>query len=190
MVDYDVVKKGDKPKPIVHEKRNMMTSPTKRGGYGFTKTTIGPPLLYDDPNIKKRPETADNDKKKDKKKIIGAPFKSTSHGREFFDSHKNVGASTIYGTDSKVLPPKKEKPKAERKAIEKPFRPSSPPKGGMNSTFTPFPSYMEPDLSTKADYVNRMKEKQKHPSKVFFPPTISKSTPSRSVLFPWAYTHQ
>jgi hypothetical protein len=48
MTEYDVVKKGDKPAPRTPQPKNILTSPPKKGTYGFPGTTIGPAFPYMD----------------------------------------------------------------------------------------------------------------------------------------------
>lgn len=48
MTEYDVVKKGEKPPPRTPQPKNILTSPPKKGTYGFPGLTIGPPFPYMD----------------------------------------------------------------------------------------------------------------------------------------------
>ncbi|KAL0486090.1 hypothetical protein AKO1_001783 [Acrasis kona] len=177
MTDFNVVKKGDKPKPIEQPKKNIMTSPSKKGTYGYLKTTIGGEYEYKSDPYNASNEKALQEKKLHKSRIVGQPFKSTSHGLDFFDTHKNVAASAVYGTDSKVLPPRAERSE-ERKRVEKPFKPSSPSKRGLNSTFTPFPEYKSDEYDKASD-----PSKKQTNERVFKPVSYEKTTPCRSVVF-------
>jgi hypothetical protein len=177
-VEYEVQKKEDKPKPVEHEKRNFVTSPSKRGTYGVPHSTIGPSFEYKSDPYDFQRETDLKENADKLKKRIGAPFKGTSHPLDFFDTHKNVAASTIYATDEKALSPKKEKP-SEDKKVEKPFKPSSPPKRGFNSTFTPFPEYKTDPFEQKPE----TKDKDEKSRPVFKPVSNAKSTPTRSIVF-------
>jgi hypothetical protein len=179
-VEYEAQKKGDKPKPVEHEKRNFVTSPSKKGTYGVPHSTIGPAFEYkNDPyDLERENQLKDNAEKI--KKRIGQPFKSTAHPLDFFDTHKNVAASTVYGTDDKVLSPKKEKTTTEKK-VEKPFKPSSPPKRGLNSTFAPFPEYQTDPYEVKHEKDDKDDKDKARP--VFKPVSNAKSTPTRSIIF-------
>jgi hypothetical protein len=178
-VEYDVVKKGEHRRgKIVHEKRNIMTSPTKKGTYGFPGTTIGKEYEY-------KPETYDNEKElsqkereEQKKKMQAKPFKTPGFVREYFDVNVHVGTSKIYSTDDKVLPPKSE-PTVVQKQKVTPFRPSSPPKKGYNSTINPFPTYQEDPY----DKVSLKKDPNRKSAPVFRPVSCGKSKPTRSIIF-------
>ena len=129
---------------LVVQLRNLVTSPAKRGGFGFPGTTIGKmPEYIPDPPVEKPKRRRDDD---DESKV---PFKSASAPRGTLDTaeHTATGASTVYRRDDKCLPPRKDpnagktkKQLAEEreaaKGYEKPIIPSNPAKKGYNSYVT------------------------------------------------------
>lgn len=182
-MEYEVQKKGDKPKPIEHEKRNFVTSPGKKGTYGVPHTTLGSAHQYMEDPFDTRQKNEIKENAENIKKRIGQPFKSTVHSLDFFNSHKNVAAPRILSIDEKVLPPKKEKPEEKtEKKVEKPFKPSSPPKKGFNCTINPFPEYKSEATEPKSESPKGdTKEAKNRP--VFKPVSNAKSSPTRSIIF-------
>jgi hypothetical protein len=181
MTEYEVVKRGEhKRGKINHERRNITTNPSKKGTYGYIRTTIGDSPQYEHDPYEAAREAALKEKDEQKKKQTSAqPFKSTSVNREFFDvSSDKVPASKIYTDDDKVLKPK-DIPAAQTKREIKPFRPSSPPKYGLNSTLNPFPTYQEDPYDKRI----LKKDPNRKSAPVFRPVSSGKSKPTRSIIF-------
>lgn len=180
MTEYDVVQKGASPKKHTPGPKNILTSPPRKGTYGFPGTTIGKyPEYMSDPYDAAREKALEEKKKLKEKKVSEKPFKSMSRSLDFFDSYPNVAASRIYTIDYDKLPKPRKKKEEQKKKIEKPFKPSSPPKVGYDSYFTKFPEYMSDPYVKK---VERKKEEDK--AKPIFKPTSGpKSTPTKSILF-------
>lgn len=166
-------KKKKKPEP-----KNFMTSPGKRGTFGVPGTLLSKDIHYtEDPYDLPRQKEKEELVKKKKQQIAG-PFRSMSHSKEFFDCQPNVPASRIYTSD-RPLPP--EKPKKPHKKTMVPFRPSSPPKRGYNSTFNKFPEYKEDPIEERMKKERDERRKAK-PKVVFKPVSAAHSTPTRPIL--------
>ncbi|KAH8058051.1 2-hydroxy-adenosine triphosphate pyrophosphatase [Aureococcus anophagefferens] len=113
-------------------RRNIQTSPGKRGGFGVAGTLIG-----GNPEYVHSSYTACDDKiRADMRKhreIMGErrPFTSTTRTMDFFDSHDHCSASKIYSNGGDFPPPKDRplRPKTSEEGEEmRVFRPSSPAK--------------------------------------------------------------
>ncbi|KAL9651471.1 hypothetical protein ABK040_001418 [Willaertia magna] len=181
--EYNVLQRDEKPKPPQPQKKPIYTSPPKKGTFGFGNLTIskGTEYKYEtDPyedtisKLKKEEEKKQHSKMK--------PFVSSSHGLDYFDTHKFVAAPKVLGTDERVeemikknmtrlsqSPPKKEDEK------KKPFYPS--PVAAKDD----FPPYQEDPYDkrelNKKDFENQPKKP------IFKPVSGPKSTPTKSVLF-------
>ncbi|KAF0980755.1 hypothetical protein FDP41_013238 [Naegleria fowleri] len=183
--EYDTLQKGEKPQPVKEQKRPIYTSPPKRGTYGYLGLTIsrGTEYKYEsdpyDHSLEKKKEKEEEKQKQVSKKA----FISSSHHLDYFDTHKNVAAPKILGTDEKVeeilkksmeresASPKKESEESKKK----PFYPS--PVKQRND----FPPYME-DPYDKRTLTKKDEKEQKKP--VFKPMSCgNKSYPTRSILF-------
>ncbi|KAL0227326.1 hypothetical protein P9112_014650 [Eukaryota sp. TZLM1-RC] len=150
------------PKSIKHEKRNIYTSPAKRGsGYSYNGITIGRvPEYIPEPLPKEGGKKERNSLK---------PFVSTSHSLDSFDRNEP------YKYEPGAFSPSKDKAK---KPSVKPFVPSSPSKGGkVGGTFSPFPEYkpLEENKGTKV--------KRSSSTPIFRPTSTPKSTVTRSIAF-------
>ncbi|KAH8096326.1 serine carboxypeptidase [Aureococcus anophagefferens] len=125
-------------------RRNIQTSPGKRGGFGVAGTLIG-----GNPEYVHSSYTAYDDKiRADMRKhreIMGErrPFTSTTRTMDFFDSHDHCSASKIYSNEGFDFPPPKDRPLRPKTSEEgeemRVFRPSSPAKVGYNGTLNAFP---------------------------------------------------
>ena len=75
---------------------------------------------------------------------IQGPFRSGGASGYVFNSDRG-----IYGEASDASPAKRVRVPRKYPTPDKPFLPSSPPKGGiLNSTFTKYPEYMENPLAS------------------------------------------
>eukprot|EP00761_Pharyngomonas_kirbyi_P011634 gb/GECH01011660.1/.p1 GENE.gb/GECH01011660.1/~~gb/GECH01011660.1/.p1 ORF type:complete len:292 (+),score=88.15 gb/GECH01011660.1/:1-876(+) len=168
---------GEKKKKPA-EPKNILTSPGKRGTYGVPGITLGKSYKYEPDPYDLPKEKEKEEFKKQKKKQISGPFCSMSHSKDFFDSQPSVAASRIYSRDT-PLPPEKKHEKS--KSVSVPFKPSSPPKHGYNSTFTKFPEYKE-DPEDARKKKEREERKKSKPSVVFKPVSNPHSSPTRPVM--------
>lgn len=142
-------KRGTRTKKDVENlKKNLLTSPPKKGGFGFPGTTLGPMPAYVADPYDTKPER----KAKEEDENARPPFKSASAPRATLDTpeHSATAASSVYRKDDRCLPPKPDpgmgsskKELVERRlasrGYEKPFVQSHPGKSGYNCTFSPFP---------------------------------------------------
>lgn len=135
--------------PDITKPRNFVTSPSKRGGFGYPGTTIGAR-----PEYVAEPYHTKNAGRKAEEEDKPPPFKSASAPRGCLDTpeHTVTGASAVYRRDDRCLPPKKDptegktkkelaEAKEAAKGYEKPFVQSHPAKRGYNSTFNKFPEH-------------------------------------------------
>jgi len=124
MPEPSASRKGEIPsKKEGKQPKNIMTSPGKKGTYGFNNITLGKQLEYKDEPYeeRKKQEKADREKKN---KLLGPSFKGTCKSMDFFDSHPNVAASKIYTIDTGKLPAPR-KPEPPKKPITNmPFKPA------------------------------------------------------------------
>jgi len=188
MQEYEVKKlvKGE-VKP--GDKKNIVTNPSKKGTYGFAHIGIGKDFEFKGDPFNAPHEKELEDKKKMNAKIVGkGPFKSMSKTLDFFDTQPNVAASRIYTLD-KPIPERADKTsKSPPKTAEKPFKPSSPPKNGFNSTFSKFPEYIGNPYDIKLTPEEAKAAKEKRASKESSKPvwkavSTIRSSPCRSVIF-------
>ena len=138
-------------------RRNIRTAPSKRGGPGVANTLIGgKDIEYVGSDYMAYDEAVRRAKKWHRAKVGDRKaFSSATKQREFFDSYPGCGVSRIYSSDEGALPPKKDEDVAKARSIaanlangnardddkklHKVFRPTSPPRGGFNSTLSPYP---------------------------------------------------
>ena len=136
-------------------RRNIQTSPGKRGGFGVAGTLIG-----GNPEYVHSSYTAYDDKiRADMRKhreIMGErrPFTSTTRTMDFFDSHDHCSASKIYSNEGFDFPPPKDRPLRPKTSEEgeemRVFRPSSPAKVGYNGTLNAFPEALAEPFDDRA----------------------------------------
>jgi len=174
--EYIVTKKGELPNKAKDAPRNILTGPPKRGTYGTPGTTLS---KGDEYKYISDPYDANNRAAGDKK---GAPipFKAACKKTDFFDGHSNVAASKIYSLD-RPLPARKPEPPASKPAATVPFKPSSPPKRGFNSTMGKI-EYREDPFELREKKAREEREKNK-PSVVWKPVGATKTLPTRSIAF-------
>eukprot|EP00695_Tsukubamonas_globosa_P002974 TRINITY_DN421_c0_g1_i3.p1 TRINITY_DN421_c0_g1~~TRINITY_DN421_c0_g1_i3.p1 ORF type:complete len:294 (+),score=70.31 TRINITY_DN421_c0_g1_i3:169-1050(+) len=170
----------EKARDTSPQPKNVLTNPSRKGTFGVPNTTIGKSFEYvPDPYESVKKKEIDERKASTSRNVAG-PFKGMSHGLDFFDSQPNVAASRVYTID-KPIEAREEAPKKEA-PIPTPFKPSSPPKIGYNSTLQRFPEYKEDpfDLRAKMEREERAKTK---PAVVFKPVSNPKSSATRSIMF-------
>jgi len=168
--EYNVVKRGDKPKKREPEPRNMTTKPSKKGGYGFVGLGISEDYkrgkFVDD--YEAAAKKAKAEREIFKKKMKGGAFRAgRSAKNNYFDANP-------FGVTNLVKETKK-KTYEQKKKIDRPFKPSSPSKrGGMIGNY---PKYM-PDPYVKP------KEKKKEEQRAVWRSTGGvKAGPTKSILF-------
>lgn len=128
-------------------KRNIITSPSKRGTYGYAGTLMGGkeiPAFEATTNPKVKAESLIPEKLRER-----AAFKSVASQLVYFDSHEHVAASKVYGRDDSCQvrpenPSEKLNPKerVEQRALEEGSKSWKPPHIGGSSkydTIHPFP---------------------------------------------------
>ncbi|KAJ1451705.1 hypothetical protein M885DRAFT_529136 [Pelagophyceae sp. CCMP2097] len=141
-----VDKKGDPKNKVDVEgimgRRNIQTSPSKRGGYGVAGTLIGGQVEYVSSAYDALDEQA-RVARRVHKGLMGErkPFSSMSRQTEFFDAHDHCAVSKIHGNDGSAFANQPMHAEKERRSsdIERIFRPSSPAKVGHNGALNAFP---------------------------------------------------
>lgn len=175
MQDYEVVKKGDKPKSVSPQLKNILTSSPKKGTYGFSNLGIGKdygrlPNVTDDYDAIKKMTKKENDDHR--AKLKGAFKSGKTYKNDFFDENPFRDAPV---PESKSKTAKSE---TEKKVIV-PFKPSSPPKRG--GTIGKYPEYIsEATLPPKKEKGGKQEEKQ---MPVWKSVSNAKNGPTRSILF-------
>ena len=198
--DYEVVKHGEKPGPVIHEMKQVQTGPGKKG-YGSTTPgcIFGPgPLRGEigmgryggreyahstDPYDAARKKEQE-DRVKDIEALQGRPpFKSMSKAVDFFDGHGRVASSKAYTEDPRV-PERPAKPPEFTNVSDRPFFPAQAPKSGPQGTFNKFPEYKEDPLHLKVEAAKKAAEEARAVGDRPFKPTGKPhSTPTPSILF-------
>jgi len=182
-VEFHVLNRGEMPNKVKPQDKNIVTGPAKRGTYGVPGTTLskGDEYKYiSDPyEGEKRKEAIAA--KESTKRVVGPSFKSTCKRSEFFDGTGRTGVSKVYGLD-KPLPAKKEMPEDKKGPLSKPWRPSSPSKGGYNATIMKFPDYQEDPYEAKEKAMREARRKEKPPT-VWKPISTPHSLPTRSIKY-------
>jgi len=197
--DYNVLTKKDLPGPVVHEARQVLTNPPKRG-YGSTTPgcIFGPgPLAGEEPrgryggrefshapdpyDLARQKESAE--RKANAEALLGrAPFKSMSHAVDFFDGHGRVASSKTYTEDPRI-PERPPAPKPEA-SEQRAFYPSRAPRSGPQGTFNKFPEYKEDPLEEKLKLAKAAAEAARQVGSVPFKPTSKPhTTPTPSISF-------
>mmetsp|Transcript_9502 Transcript_9502/g.19676 ORF Transcript_9502/g.19676 Transcript_9502/m.19676 type:complete len:314 (-) Transcript_9502:90-1031(-) len=179
------------------EPRNIVTNPSKRGTFGFNKTTLGErqgfggavgeytyvPCPYDSVRTAERAKRAkDAEKAQDKPFRPSNPPKRGSYGIPGTTlGGKGTGVSGEYSyVESGPLPKGEAEP-----PLEKPFRPTGPAKQGYNRTINKFPVYQEDPLEVKLKEERETKAaaREKMASAAgWFPPKTLKGGATPSVL--------
>lgn len=153
--------------------KNFYTNPGKRGtGYGYTQVTIGQYNKHQADEYDRARERTKKENESHRKALKGGAFKLNMHPKSFFDENP-------YRTD-KPIPPGK--PKSDKLADIKPFKPSSPgkkPAGMKAGTFDPYPSHSADHYKVK---VSRPVHVVNKTGKIFMPSAGPKSAPVNSVL--------
>lgn len=159
------------------EPKNIMTNPPKKGNFGT------PGIYFSDLPTSVGGSVEESKSGKRSKKPVGKPFLSTTKPLDFFDSMPNVAARKIYSYDG-PLPPEKPNPSKSRDGEQKkvPFRPSSPPKQGFNSTINKFPEYI-PDEYDKFKIKKKQDAEKEQPKRIWRAVSNPKSMPTRSIIF-------
>lgn len=134
-------------------RRNIQTSPGKRGGFGVAGTLIGgnPEYVGSEYSAYEDMVRAGHAKHR---VACGErrPFTSTAKCVEFFDSNEHCAASKIYSLDGCTLPAGNLDDAAGRRMEDMTvnvFRPSSPAKQGFNGTLSPFPTALHEPFDEK-----------------------------------------
>ena len=138
------------------EKRNVMTSPSKRGGYGVVGTLLG------GKEIEASSDEYDAARKAQKEEFLKhaaavgdrKAFKGGAHSLDFFDTMDHVAASKVYSVDDKCqmapppaedsLPPRQRviaKADGVMKEGYKAFVPNGIMKSGEDGNINKFPEY-------------------------------------------------
>jgi len=173
MADYHVVKRGDKPKSVTQELKNIVTHVPKKGTYGFANLGIGKDYqrgnFVDDYDAAKKNKKKENQIHKDKMK--GKAFTAGgSTGKKLFDTNP-------YRPPQKLPTTTKKKGYENKTQIVKPFVPTS----RKDPTIGAHPEYISDPYDKK--------EKRKKGDEANRPPvwhatrTATLGGPCRSVLF-------
>jgi hypothetical protein len=174
--DYKVQKRGEpSAKRDVKVPRNILTSPAKRGTYGYIGTTFskieGPKASDDYDAIRKRESEAWTKSKE--KMITQSTFKSTIRTKRTFDEKGNTGISSAFDaydapeekkkSKKKAVKPTEDKSKIEGRPV---FKYSSAPRSGQPGCLNPFPNSRDekvPDLYESAR-IKAAEDKKKAPA--------------------------
>lgn len=136
------------PKARQFEKKNVVTKPGNRGTFGYAGTLIGGTFsaMAADYGSERRVTLLQNAQHK---AAIGdrKPFKSTTEGVDFFDSHEHVAASRVLGWDAQCQAKaqgaqERMNPKDRAAACAptyKPWKPNQASKRGQEGSFAKFP---------------------------------------------------
>ena len=165
MPEYNVLTKEDKPGPVVHELRQVLTNPPRRG-YGATTPGCifgpGPKSgesgmgkyggreylhIKDEYDLARQKESSE--RKASAESLLGrAPFKTVSHALDFFDAHNRVASSKLFTEDPRI-PARPPPAPTGQNVVERAFYPSRAPRSGPLGTFTKFPEYLPDPLEEK-----------------------------------------
>jgi len=164
--DFDVLTKADKPGPVVHEARQVITNPPRKG-YGSTTpgNIFGPgpakgeaismgryggkeyPHAVDPYDLARQKESSE--RKANAAAMEGRPaFKTMSHSLDFFDSQARVSSSKIW-TEDPIVKPREVTVTEFKNVTDRAFYPSRAPRSGPLGTFNKFPEYKEDPLDEK-----------------------------------------
>ncbi|DAZ96263.1 TPA: hypothetical protein N0F65_012566 [Lagenidium giganteum] len=168
------LKKPSNVKGKEFEKKNILTNPGKRGTFGYAGTLIGGNMEALAAEFDSQRLQARKDEQKHKE-LMGdrKPFKSTTAGVDYFDSHEHVAASKGLGWDENcVVKPVDETemmvPRvrvAAKASTFKPWKPNNPPKGGEEGTFEKFPERL-PEPYDEAIVNRAMLPNRRNPVKI------------------------
>jgi len=196
--EYEVTKKGEKPVELVHEMRQMMTMPGKKG-YGRTTPgcIFGPGPLNGESGLgryggreypwEKDPYGMAHEKELEMHRaglemIAGRPPMSTMcHAMDFIDGKKRVAAPEIFTENPRL--PERPKPPEPQPISSVPFFPAKAPSSGPQGTFHKFPVYIEDPAHLKLKAAQE--EAAKHPviGAPFKPTGPSGGAPTPSIKF-------
>lgn len=178
MVEYDVTKKGEAPEHKKGTLKNIVTSPPKKGGYGYAGTTLskGDELKYvSDPyDGEKRKEALKAKEASDK--IVGAAFKPACKRGNFFDETAH-GFPRVYTIDQ-PLPARKPTKEEEKLAAKLAWKPA----GTLTTSITKPPEYMEDPYEAKEKKAREERLKEK-PKTAWKPIASAKTLPTRPIKF-------
>ncbi|CAK4737606.1 unnamed protein product [Aphanomyces euteiches] len=157
------------------QRRNVLTSPVKKGTLGYTGTLIGGKSI---PAMAAEFDSVRNAARKDMqyhKEKLGErkAFKSMSHELDYFDTNDHVAASRVYEWDDDCVkkPPEREElmnPKERamaHAATYKSWKPTHAGKDGEPGTFEKFPERM-PDPYDERVVTRAMLPNRRNPVEV------------------------
>ena len=200
MPDFNVLTKEVKPGPVVHELRQVLTNPPKRG-YGATTPGCifgpGPKAgepgmgkyggreylhMKDEYDLARQKESAE--RKSSAEALLGRPpFKTVSHAVDFFDGHNRVASSKVYTEDPRV-PARPPPAETGAPVAERAFYPSRAPRSGPLGTFTKFPEYLPDPLEEKLKKAKEAAAAARIVGAAPFKPTSKPhTTPMPSIVF-------
>lgn len=158
--------------PYVSEKKNLSTSPAKKGtGYGYINVTIGGEFKHLPDPYSRIQDLRKKERLDHTKSMKGGSFKLNNHPLAYFETNpfKEDKSQPLY---NETFDSSKDKPK--------PFRPSNPAKlpGGCKAgTFDPYPSHSVDPYQPRGRRGGDSKDK-----KVFQPTPGVKPYPITSVV--------
>ena len=199
--EYNVLTKTDKPGPVSHEARQVLTQPPRKG-YGSTTPGVifGPGPAKGETSLMGRyggkeyshatdpydlaRQKESTERKENHEQLMGRPpFKTMSHSVDFFDAHGRVASSKVY-TEEPRIPPRPDPPAEAPPVSERAFYPSKAPKSGPLGTLTPFPAYKEDPLEEKMKLAKEAALQARLVGVAPFKPTSKPhSTPTPSIVF-------
>jgi len=202
--DFVVLKKEDKPGVMVHELRQVITNPPRKGyGTATPGNTFGAGPLKGDTSSTGRyggkeyghaPDPYDlprqreiAERKANSEALQGRPaFKQMSHSLDFFDTHKEharVATSKIF-TEDPIIPKREAKVSTFANVSDKAFYPSRAPRSGPLGTFEKFPVYKEDPLEEKMKVAKAAAAEARIAGAAPFKPTSKPfTTPCPTIMF-------
>jgi len=199
--DFNVLKKEDKPGPVVHEARQVLTNGPKKG-YGPTPGIVfgpgpekgetssmgrygGKEYLHAKDEYDRARQKEQAERKENVARTGERPaFKTMSSANDFFDqTHRAVSSSKVFTEDPRI--PQKDNKVAEMPNVsDKPFYPSRFPRSGPQGTFEKFPVYKEDPLEEKIKIAKEAAAAARVVGAAPFKPTSKPyTTPCPSIAF-------
>ncbi|KAJ9440363.1 hypothetical protein DIPPA_09248 [Diplonema papillatum] len=197
--DFDVIKKGERPKRPEAGLRNIVTNPPKKGTFGVPGTLLSNSFGGVNADWKGLEYICDPfdtaQKAEQKQRALAAsllaekaPFKVGSKSKQYFDESTNAGVSQIYKLKQPLQrrAPGPEKPPPPTK--DAPWKPSFSSKSGLQGLFgtdggTAFPPYREDPFEMKESKLKEERIKDKPVYGTWRPVSVHKSLPTKSIEF-------
>lgn len=181
--EYQVIKRGDIPSRPKAQPKNIITSAPHKGTYGCVGTTLskGEEYKYTPDPFDGHVKATQQESKESSKKMLAGSWKPVVRSTFTFDSHPNVAASKVY-TIEKALPPIKKEPPPKPFIAAQPFKPSSPPKRGVQGTIGKMPEHKD-DVYGRHEKVSREEAAKAKAMAVWKPVSARGEMATKSVMY-------